>query len=246
MTKLAKGSYKVKLESLTGAISAAIDKVFVQKDDRQRTYNRVMAEVDKTLVLIPADNTPEPEPQEVPVLDAQYRATIEACLSQLKALHQYTLLKVEADFFHRAWVKAHEHLDCADLMWAGWDAVLKKLISFMDQESDGNPIFIMSLALQQWRANMNECGIQDTKPEMAPYHQFHVEVKAGKEEHIRMALHDVNCECLLNHMHKLGANHDRNRFLLTILSDIPARRVHTLLKFDSVTRLVGGKLDFSA
>lgn len=246
MNKLVDGQYKVSLAALTNAVSKASEGVFVDKADRQRLSSRVMAEVEKTLVLLPVDNTPEPEPQEIPVLDEHYRAAVESCVSSVNAMREYSVLKVEARMFQQAWEKAHVYLDCADLMWAGWDAVLNRLITFMDQQSDGNPIFVMLLALQQWRARLNECGIKDTFPEMTPYLHFHVEVKAGCEEHIRMALHEVNCECLLNHMHKLGANHDRNRYLLTVLSNIPARRVHNLLKMESVTRLVGGKLDFSA
>lgn len=246
MTKLAKGNYKVNLDALSGAVSSAFDKVFVNKDDKQRFYNRVMAEVDKTLVLIPVDNTPEPELQEVPVLDAHYRPTIEACMSSLNAAREYTSVKVEAGMFQKAWEKAHNHLDCADLMWEGWDGVLNRLITFMDHQSDGNPIFVMLLALGQWRARMNECGIQNTKPKAAPYLHFHVEVLAERQHDVLWALNEAGCECLLTHMHNLGANNERKRFLLTILSDIPARRVHNLLKIESVTRLTGGKLDFSA
>lgn len=247
MTKLAAGRYQVKLESLTSAVSTAADKVFVDKGDKQRLYNRVMAEVDKTLVLLPVEESVvEQEHEEVLILDSSYRSTIESLQDQLKSVREYTALKIEVELFQQAWVAAHEHMDCAALMWSGWEDVMTRIIKFMDLESDGTPAFIMAIALQQWRTKMLACGIPDIKPKAAPYLHFHVEVLAEKQHDVLWALNEANCECLLNHLHQLGANNDRNRFLLTILSDIPARRVHNLLKIDSVTRVVGGKLDFSA
>lgn len=246
MTKLAKGNYQVSLDALTKAVAAASGKMFVQKDDQQRLYNRVMTEVDKTLVLLPDDVEPREEPEEIPILDSSYRAIIESCLKLLASVRDYTALKVEMPMFMEAWVAAHESMDCGTLMWAGWDEVFDRLIRFMDVEGgDGGAVFVMSIALQQWRKKMHQLGVPDIKPKIAPYLHFHVEVKTGESKFIRFAMGDDN-KIQLNHLHKLGANNDRDRYLMTVLTDIPPRRVHHLLKIDSVTKLTGGKLDLSS
>lgn len=244
MSKLAKGNYQVTLDSLTKAVATASVQVFAQKDDQLRLCSRVMAEVDKTLVLVPDTVAPAEHPDEVPILDSSYRATIESTLKLLASVSDYTALKVEMRMFAEAWEAAHEFMDCGSLMWAGWDEVFTRLIRFMDLEGDAGPVFVMSVALQQWRKKMQSLGVPAIQPNVAPYLHFHVEVKAGESKFVRLAMGDTQIQ--LQHLHKLGVNHDRDRYLLTVMNDIPARRVHHLLKIDSVTKLTGGKIDLSS
>lgn len=245
MTKLAKGRYQVELGALTTAVSAASDKVFVDKTDRQRLYNRVMAEVDKTLSILPVENDlPFVEPEEVSILDASRREVITSCLDRLKTVRGFKMVKVEAELFFQAWEKAHVRLECADLTWDGWTDVFTRLIKFADEHCDGNAVFVMSVALQQWQARMEGFGISNVQLGALPFLQFHVEVKAGQSEQIQKVLAEAGVSCLMNHLNDLGANHDRDRYLLTVTTDVPAQRIHRLLKIDAVSRVTGGKLQY--
>lgn len=242
---LVDGIYKADIVSLRQAVTLSATKIFADRQCQQRMVNRVMREINLQLTPVPPAPQESDDIIEIPILDETYKHTIVTMLKSLEDVRGHHLLKVEGRLFAAAWEKARLTLDCRDLHWSGWDAVLNRLISFMDTCGDGNPVFVMMRALEQWRETLREAGIAEMEPSTAPYLHFHVEMLAGHESVVDHTLFNVGHRSSLVLLNSLGLNNERSRYLLTMLSPVESRRVHNLLKIDGVNKVTGGKLDYT-
>lgn len=246
-TILSDGMYKASLSGLRNAVALASTTVFVDKKDQERLSNRIMGEVEKKLTFIPEEEPKEFEDFiEISILDKTYKHTIEQIIAVAEKVRGYHMAKIDVRLFAAAWDKAHNALHCQDLQWAGWGPALNRLVDLMDDRGgDGNPTFIMLRALDQWHNTLKDAGIQTMTPSSAPFLHFHVEVIAGESSAITQRLLEHGLKSEVTHLNNLGANHDRDRVLLTLLSPVEARRVHALLKIPFVKKVTASKLDYT-
>jgi hypothetical protein len=248
MPELCEGMYKIRLSDLRAAVNLVSTQVFVDKKDQHRLATRILGQVEPKLAPLPAQNPEQYNNDfiEVPVLDQSYRATIASFLNVAQNTRGYHMAKIESRLFAGAWTKAHTELDCRDLAWTGWSLVLNRLIDLMDKGGDGNPTFIMLRAFDQWRDTLEKAGIAEMMPSIAPFHHFHIEVKVGELKAVFEALEGEGLLYEVAHLNALGANHDRDRYLLTLLTPVKERRLHALLKLPAVSKVTASKLDYTA
>jgi hypothetical protein len=248
MSKLADGMYKASLSKLRSAVNQASMEVFVDKKDQERLSTRIMGEVEKTLTEIPPVMPEEQEEFiEIPILNKAYKHTIDQIIAVTEKVHGYRMAKIDIRLFAAAWDKAHNALNCQDLQWAGWGPALNQMIDLMDDHGgDGNPTFIMLRALEQWHDALKDAGIPTMTPSSAPFLHFHVEVLAGKSASIEQPLHEHGLKFEVTHLRRIGICNDRERVLLTLLSPVSVKKVHSLLKLPVVTRVTTSKLDYTS
>jgi hypothetical protein len=246
--KLSDGMYKASLSGLRKAVETASTGVFVDKKDQERLSTRIMGEVEKKLTIIPDEEPKEFEDFiEVPLLNKTYKATIDSIAAVANHVRGYRMAKVDIRLFAQAWEKAHTTLDCKDLNWSGWGPVVNKMIDMMDDHNgDGTPTFIMLRAFDQWQNSLLAAGIPTMIPSEAPFHHFHVEVLAGESSAITQRLLENGLKSQVTHLHNLGARDERERVLLTLLSPVSAKTVHSLLKLPMITKVTASKLDYTS
>jgi hypothetical protein len=244
MPKLDDVIYQANLWDLTEAVSSAVHKTFVDDDDRLRVTKRILGEIDRVLVAAPNQKAPEAEDKiEVPILDKSYSTILNECLVILEGVSDYRKLALEARMLTYAWGKAHFRLDFRDLFWDGWLSVMVQMSDFMDARGSGKALNTMSIAWTQWRHKVEEAGVPDVYPIIAPFHHLYVDIVIGQEKVITDALEISGCPARITLVNMAPKEKGSARYLLTLLSPNSFVRVQEVLATKPVKVLIEHGID---